>query len=144
MLANVLTMCDHSGKPLAEVSCYYLGDGSNASSLLVTGALLGFDLRICAPDRPLPSPSVEATVKGSCRRVRRQADRHADIANIGQSPGPGRDAVVAGDRQDIAQAQLGDFGTEGAVATVSLISRRPHGRYPAATAPVIISRASCG
>ena len=51
MLADILTMRDHISKPLAEVSYCYLGDGRNntANSLLVTGALLGMDVRICAP-----------------------------------------------------------------------------------------------
>ncbi len=60
MLADVLTMRDHSSKPLGQVSCCYLGDGADASSLLVTAALLGFDLRICAPGTLPPSPGVEA------------------------------------------------------------------------------------
>ncbi len=60
MLADVLTMCDHSSKPLAEVSCCYLGDGADASSLLVTAALIGFDMRICAPDTLPPSREIQA------------------------------------------------------------------------------------
>jgi ornithine carbamoyltransferase len=63
MLADVRTMCDHSPKPLTEVSCCYLGDGADASSILVTGALLGFDLRICAPGTLPPSPEVQAMAK---------------------------------------------------------------------------------
>jgi ornithine carbamoyltransferase len=55
MLADVLTMRDHCHKPLTAVSCCYLGDGSAAGSLLVTAALLGLDLRICAPET-LPPP----------------------------------------------------------------------------------------
>ena len=60
MLADVLTMREHAGKPLAEVSYCYLGDGRNntANSLLVTGALLGLDVRICAPDELWPAPRV--------------------------------------------------------------------------------------
>jgi len=60
MLADILTMRDHSMKPLTEVSYCYLGDGRNntANSLLVTGALLGMDTRICAPDALQPSPPV--------------------------------------------------------------------------------------
>jgi len=51
MLADILTVTDHCAKPLREVSLCYLGDGlsSTANSLLVTGALLGMDLRVCAP-----------------------------------------------------------------------------------------------
>src|SRR3984957_11496131 len=60
MLADILTMRDHSTKPLAEVSYCYLGDGRNntANSLLVTGALLGMDTRICAPAELQPSAPV--------------------------------------------------------------------------------------
>jgi len=54
MLADILTMTDHCPRHIGEIACCYLGDGRNntASSLLVTGALLGMDVRICAP-RPL-------------------------------------------------------------------------------------------
>jgi ornithine carbamoyltransferase len=80
MLADVLTMCDHSGKPLAEVSCCYLGDGADASSLLVTGALLGFDLRICAPDTLPPSPETEAMAKALAAESGARLTVTADIA----------------------------------------------------------------
>jgi ornithine carbamoyltransferase len=63
MLADMLTMRDHGGgKPLSEVSYCYLGDGRNntANSLLVTGALLGMDVRICAPASLQPSAEVQA------------------------------------------------------------------------------------
>jgi len=61
MLADIFTMRDHARKPLAEVSYCYLGDGRNntANSLLVTGALLGMDVRICAPGPLQPSAAVQ-------------------------------------------------------------------------------------
>ena len=60
MLADILTMRDNTSKPLHQVSFCYLGDGRNntANSLLVTGALLGMDARICAPDGLQPSGPV--------------------------------------------------------------------------------------
>jgi ornithine carbamoyltransferase len=66
MLADILTMRDHAAKPLAEVSCCYLGDGRNntANSLLVTGCLLGLDVRICAPGALQPSPGVQDIARG--------------------------------------------------------------------------------
>ncbi|HEY7145958.1 MAG TPA: ornithine carbamoyltransferase [Streptosporangiaceae bacterium] len=66
MLADVLTMREHSAKPLSEVSYCYLGDGRNniANSLLVTGALLGMDVRICAPEALWPSPAVQDAATG--------------------------------------------------------------------------------
>jgi ornithine carbamoyltransferase len=62
MLADILTMRDHTAKPLAGVTYCYLGDGRNntANSLLVTGCLLGMDVRICAPAALQPPPEVQA------------------------------------------------------------------------------------
>jgi ornithine carbamoyltransferase len=62
MLADVLTMRDHSQKPLNRVALCYVGDASNntANSLLVTGALLGMDVRIAGPEALLPSVTVQA------------------------------------------------------------------------------------
>jgi ornithine carbamoyltransferase len=65
MLADVLTMRDHSQKPLERVALCYLGDASNntAHSLLVTGALLGMDVRIAGPDALLPAKTVQALAR---------------------------------------------------------------------------------
>jgi ornithine carbamoyltransferase len=65
MLADVLTVRDHAHKPLEEVVLCYVGDASNntANSLLVTGALLGMDVRIAGPRSLLPSRAVQ-TVAG--------------------------------------------------------------------------------
>jgi ornithine carbamoyltransferase len=66
MLADILTMGDHSSKPLAEVSFCYLGDGRNntANSLLVTGATLGMDVRICAPEALQPAAEIREIAAG--------------------------------------------------------------------------------
>ena len=62
MLADILTMRDHTDKPLDQVGYCYLGDARNntANSLLVTGALLGMDVRTAAPKDLWPSPEVQA------------------------------------------------------------------------------------
>lgn len=51
MLADVLTMREHSDKPLHNISYAYLGDARNnmGNSLLLIGAKLGMDVRIGAP-----------------------------------------------------------------------------------------------
>ncbi len=61
MLADILTMRDHTSKPLTRVSFCYLGDGRNntANSLLVTGAMLGMGVRICAPAERQPSREIQ-------------------------------------------------------------------------------------
>jgi ornithine carbamoyltransferase len=86
MLADILTMTDHCGKPLAEVSFCYLGDGRNntANSLLVTGATLGMDARICAPAALQPSAEVRGVAAGlaaaSGARLLVTDDVHAAVA----------------------------------------------------------------
>ena len=66
MLADILTMTDHCRKLLGEVSFCYLGDGRNntANSLLVTGATLGMNARICAPATLQPSADVRGIAAG--------------------------------------------------------------------------------
>ncbi len=86
MLADIFTMRDHTRKPLAEVSYCYLGDGRNntANSLLVTGALLGMDVRICAPGPLLPSAAVRGIATelaaGSGARLTVTSDLPAAVA----------------------------------------------------------------
>jgi ornithine carbamoyltransferase len=50
-LADLLTMREHSPKPLSQVAFAFLGDGRNnvANSLLVAAAKMGMDFRIVAP-----------------------------------------------------------------------------------------------
>ena len=58
MLADVLTMTEHSDKPVHQISYAFVGDGRNnvANSLLLVGAKLGMDVRIGAPQELWPSP----------------------------------------------------------------------------------------
>jgi ornithine carbamoyltransferase len=51
MLADVLTMTECTAKPLEQIAFAYLGDArlNMGNSYLVTGALLGMDVRIVAP-----------------------------------------------------------------------------------------------
>jgi ornithine carbamoyltransferase len=88
MLADVLTMSDCSDNPLADVSFCYLGDGRNntANSLLVTGATLGMDARICAPSALQPSAEVRAIADGlataSGARLLVTEDINAGVAGV--------------------------------------------------------------
>ncbi|KUO20904.1 ornithine carbamoyltransferase [Streptomyces dysideae] len=60
MLADVLTMTEHSDKPLTEICFAYLGDArfNMGNSYLVTGALLGMDVRIVAPKSYWPAQDI--------------------------------------------------------------------------------------
>ena len=59
MLADVLTMIEHCDKPLRQISYVYIGDARNnmGNSLLLIGAKLGMDVRICGPKALLPEAS---------------------------------------------------------------------------------------
>ncbi len=61
MLADVLTVQEHSTKPLPETALAYLGDARSnmGNSILVTGALLGMDIRIVAPRQLWPAEDVQ-------------------------------------------------------------------------------------
>jgi ornithine carbamoyltransferase len=88
MLADVLTMRDHSARPFEEVAYCYLGDARNntANSLLVTGALLGADVRLAAPEALLPTTEVReiaerlATTSGA--RLMLTTDQHEAVAGV--------------------------------------------------------------
>ena len=60
MLADVLTIRETVAPDLSGVSWVYVGDGRNnvARSILVTGAMLGMDVRIAAPVALQPPPDV--------------------------------------------------------------------------------------
>lgn len=60
MLADVLTMMEHSDKPLHKISYCYLGDGRNnmGNSYTATGAKLGMDFRMAAPKALWPHDDV--------------------------------------------------------------------------------------
>lgn len=60
MLADVLTMTEHTAKPLERVAYAYLGDAryNMGNSYLVTGALLGMDVRIVAPKDLWPAQEI--------------------------------------------------------------------------------------
>ncbi|MGW5733840.1 MULTISPECIES: ornithine carbamoyltransferase [Streptomyces] len=65
MLADVLTMTEHSTKPLTEISFAYLGDArfNMGNSYLITGALLGMDVRIVAPKAYWPADEIVARAR---------------------------------------------------------------------------------
>ncbi|EIC14554.1 ornithine carbamoyltransferase [Kingella kingae] len=65
MLADLLTMREHSDKPLNEISYAYLGDArfNMGNSLLIAGALMGMDVRIAAPTSLQPAPELVAKIQ---------------------------------------------------------------------------------
>jgi ornithine carbamoyltransferase len=57
MLADVMTMREHSDKPVKDIKYAYVGDtrSNMGHSLLIVGCLMGMDVRICGPKQLWPS-----------------------------------------------------------------------------------------
>ena len=66
ILADFLTMAEHSDKPLSQIAFCYLGDGKNnmGNSLMVGAAILGMDFRMAAPTQCQPEAELLATCRG--------------------------------------------------------------------------------
>ena len=57
MLADVMTMREHSDRPIHEIKYAYVGDtrSNMGHSLMIVGCLMGMDVRICGPKKLWPS-----------------------------------------------------------------------------------------
>src|SRR5262249_10892613 len=67
MLADMLTMREHTTKPLRDVTYCYLGDArfNTGNSLMVMGCKLGMDVRLCAPPSLWPDRGLVAIARSS-------------------------------------------------------------------------------
>jgi ornithine carbamoyltransferase len=65
MLADVMTMREHSDKPVHEIKYAYVGDtrSNMGHSLMIVGCLMGMDVRICGPKSLWPSKEYLKTAK---------------------------------------------------------------------------------
>lgn len=65
MLADVMTMREHSDKPIADIKYAYVGDtrSNMGHSLLIVGSLMGMDVRICGPRILWPSEEYTAIAR---------------------------------------------------------------------------------
>jgi ornithine carbamoyltransferase len=68
-LADVLTMTEHHGGGVEDIAFCFTGDGDSAvaRSLLITGALLGMDVRIATPVALRPPRDVVAAAEAAAR-----------------------------------------------------------------------------
>ena len=67
ILADLMTMMEHSDKPLHQISFVYCGDARNSmgNSLMVGAAKMGMDFRACAPKKYWP----EEKLVEQCRSI---------------------------------------------------------------------------
>ncbi|MEJ5267016.1 MAG: ornithine carbamoyltransferase [Bacteroidales bacterium] len=77
MLADVLTMMEHSHNPLEKISYAYVGDArfNMGRSLLTIGSILGMDVRIGAPKELWPEKELIET----CRNIAKESGARITI-----------------------------------------------------------------
>jgi ornithine carbamoyltransferase len=92
VLADLLTMMEHSDKPLSEVAFAYLGDARNnmGNSLLVAAAKMGMDFRSVAPAAVQPDPALVAT----CREIAKETGAKITVTDEVESGVKGCDFLV--------------------------------------------------
>ena len=66
ILADLLTMKEHSDKPLSQIAFAFLGDAGNnmGDSLLIGGAKMGMDVRLIAPPECWPAEGIRQEAAG--------------------------------------------------------------------------------
>lgn len=88
ILADFLTMQEHVEKPLHEVAYAFLGDAANnmGDSLLIGGAKMGMDVRLCAPKACWPEQSIQDEAQAIARetgaRITITDDLDAAVAGV--------------------------------------------------------------
>ncbi|NJM83171.1 MAG: ornithine carbamoyltransferase [Tabrizicola sp.] len=71
ILADLLTMREHCDKPLREIAFCFLGDTGNnmGDSLLIGGASMGMDVRLCGPKSLWPGKEIIAGAEAIARQT---------------------------------------------------------------------------
>ncbi len=79
ILADFLTMSEHTDKPLHNVSFCYLGDARNnmGNSLMVGAAKMGMDFRAAAPKQCQPTEELQAI----CREIAKETGAKITITD---------------------------------------------------------------
>ncbi len=79
ILADFMTMREHSNKPMNEMTLCYLGDArfNMGNSLLVGGAKMGMDIRLAAPKEYQPNAELVA----QCREIAKETGAKITITD---------------------------------------------------------------
>jgi len=70
ILADLLTMIEHTGKPLHDIRFCFLGDAESnmGDSLMVGGTMMGMDVRLAAPKGCWPRPELVEQCRALAKR----------------------------------------------------------------------------
>ena len=89
MLADVMTMREHSDKPIADIKYAYVGDtrSNMGHSLMIVGCLMGMDVRICGPKTAVAVRRVPEDRTRPGAKSRREAHDHGRPEGGGEGRG---------------------------------------------------------
>jgi ornithine carbamoyltransferase len=81
ILADILTMTEHSDKHLQDIAYCYLGDArfNMGNSLMVGGCKLGMDVRLCAPEELWPADELVKECLGIAEETGARLTLTADL-----------------------------------------------------------------
>ena len=81
ILADLLTMMEHSDKPLHQVRLAYLGDArfNMGNSLLIGAAKMGMDFRVVAPQSLQPDPKLVKLARAIAKDTGAQITQTEDV-----------------------------------------------------------------
>lgn len=82
ILADILTMREHTNKPLGQISYAFLGDAANnmGNSLLIGGAKMGMDVRLVGPKDRWPDASLVDQARALARSTGARITLTDDVA----------------------------------------------------------------
>jgi ornithine carbamoyltransferase len=91
MLADVMTMREHSDKPISQIKYAYVGDtrSNMGHSLMIVGCLMGMDVRLCGPKQLWPSDEFT----GIARELEKKYGAKLTIADDPQAAVKGVDFI---------------------------------------------------
>ena len=120
MLADFLTMSEASHKPYDAISYCYMGDAHSnmGRSLLVMGAIMGSDVRICAPRELWPPDEIVQIA-----RDRAAGERRAGHAHRGSGRGAQRRRLRAHRRVGVDGRAQGGVARPGRPAAPYQVNR---------------------
>jgi len=82
ILADFLTMQEHAQKPWREIAFTFMGDAANnmGDSLLIGGAKMGMDVRLCAPRACWPDKAIETEARDIAQETGAKVQISEDVA----------------------------------------------------------------
>jgi len=134
MLADFLTMAEHGdGRPYHQLAYCFMGDGrfNMGRSLLVMGAIMGSDVRICAPKDLWPDDEVRAL-------AHERAEQSGARITLTEDPGEGLAGVdyvhtdvwvSMGEPKEVWQSRVADLTPYQVNAAAMAATGNPRARF---------------